>query len=750
MEYKLKLPQPAGVKGLSYQPTPVVMSDQALAAADRLTDRLMKAVKEEHKAGANTNKQIRIHQGMAEAGKQLSDLIIEPDGQLHGNYIWTLSSKTRSRLPFSRLQKRSTVALAHSPMSKRSYIALAEKVKEVSLEGGGGRRKQDDPRPPPPRRCVTKADIENEGDVTPCRATVLAVDFQRARIVVDADVHQLLEDMNAGKRQWMITEVEDDVTEERQISALIELSEKEVVSAQHLRVREIIVGSPNAVQLARTPLRWTQDEQWRSHLKSGLLHLKNNGSANSSQAQAIATAAMQSFTLWQGPPGTGKTRTLHSLVRLIIRCFNAVGPKVAKDLGFGQVLAIAGTNAAADNLLEGLIGSVRVVRVGHPATMRDDLRGSSLTAIAERSTSGKQALQLREVAAKLKARASELMAQGDDNESRSLVGKERKLLKEAMSLLMSSEREVLDEAQVVVCTCANAGHRIMKGRRFPVLLIDEASQITEPVALIGLVKGVECCVMAGDPQQLPPTVTSKIALNMGLGQTLFARLAKRGLAMELLDVQYRMHPAIADFPSRAFYAHRLTSGVSAADRPLPKGFDWPNPNVPVALVSCESAYSIGGTAKTASLESRSSSSGDTSYRNQTEADQVVRIILGLLSADDAVSLAVLTPYSGQVRLLAKQLSEHHPEALQRVTVASVDAYQGREADVVVFSVVRCNPEGNLGFVSDKRRLNVAITRPRRGLIIVGSPIMLQRDPTWKQWLTWVHCQGAVVPSNRSS
>jgi len=217
-----------------------------------------------------------------------------------------------------------------------------------------------------------------------------------------------------------------------------------------------------------------------------------------------------------------------------------------------------------------------------------------------------------------------------------------------------------------------------------------------------------------------------------------------------------MHPAIASFPSAHFYGGRLRDGVTAAAKPVPLGLAWPNPAVPVALLALEEGReeraavgkSGGGAASAAATTRGGGGGGDDdggSYRNLPEAAAALRAAHALLAGGDVASVAVLTPYRGQVRalehLLRTALAPHF-RGLD-ITVSSVDGYQGREADAVVFSTVRCNARGAIGFLADRRRLNVAITRPRRGLVVVGSPRTLRSSPDWAAFERWARAQGAV-------
>ncbi|EIE21783.1 P-loop containing nucleoside triphosphate hydrolase protein, partial [Coccomyxa subellipsoidea C-169] len=425
---------------------------------------------------------------------------------------------------------------------------------------------------------------------------------------------------------------------------------------------------------------------------------------NRSQQRAIATAMSSTFTLWQGPPGTGKTRTLLALLEILARISGT--PQRAAMMG--PILACADTNAATDNIVEGLLArGINVTRMGQPAKVRPFLCLLSLVLLLHAVAARRQPARVQSFCGLLSS----------------------KFIK-ANELVQAAGESVLRDSQVVCATCAGAGddQRLFTAR-YKMVIVDEATQATEPSNIIPLVRGAECVVMAGDPKQLPPTLQSQGALDAQLDRTLFDRLQESGLGPVLLDMQYRMHPLIAEFPSARFYQGKLKTGISAEERPLPQGLAWPNPGCPVMMVECETGLeersmtgSIGVTkAKSPAkpgAESAAAANTGSSYFNKQEAILAVR-------------------YASPPKPVAKPLEFYSVIMGVQVTVSSVDGYQGREADVIVFSAVRCNEMGSLGFVADPRRLNVAITRPRRGLVVVGSPNTLSSDGGWRGWVRWV-------------
>ncbi|KAI0077243.1 putative restrictase [Panus rudis PR-1116 ss-1] len=296
-------------------------------------------------------------------------------------------------------------------------------------------------------------------------------------------------------------------------------------------------------------------------------------------------------------------------------------------------------------------------------------------------------------------------------------------------LIKKAERR-LKEARIVFTTCSGAGLGLLRNANFDTILIDEASQITEPVALIPLVKECQTAVLVGDHVQLRPTVRP-MAKVLEFDQSLFERLwtgeTYPNMTRRMLEVQYRFCAEIGSFPSATFYDGRLQTGnpreTEIRQVLEPMSFPWPRRNgriFPVVFVPCAAEEDQGRSSKS----------------NQGQVD-LVKYILKMLRApseaarsDEATaSIAILTPYSRQVKLL----NDNIPSSAN-ATVSTIDGFQGRETDIEIFSTVRCNWENDIGFVEDKRRLNVAWTRPKFALIIVGDQRTLSSNEMWKKAL----------------
>ena len=425
-----------------------------------------------------------------------------------------------------------------------------------------------------------------------------------------------------------------------------------------------------------------------------------------SQAEAIETAVGQRLTMIQGPPGTGKTHTAVHLLSALI------------EMGRGPILACAESNVAVDNLLEGLLDlDVKAIRLGRPVKVRESLREATLDAQVSRHPKQDEIAFIREETEGMRSKLHDLKGKDKGLAHRDI----NKNYREIRELEQRITDDVLASAQVLCTTNIGAGHFTLANRKFSIVLIDEATQATEPSALVPIVKGARQLILVGDHRQLPPTVTSRSAEEGGLDIPLFERLLSNGLPAHMLTTQYRMHPTIREFPSSRFYENKLEDGCSSSDRPPVAGFLWPDWDKPVAFVPVHGSE----------IEEESGSSRS----NMDEAAIVVQVVNDLLAPGDLTpeDIGVISPYAGQVRLIRSMVGD----VIEGLEVKSVDGYQGREKEIIVLSTVRANDAGKVGFLSNYRRLNVALTRAKRGLIVIGDDRTLRNDPTWASWLDWI-------------
>lgn len=291
-------------------------------------------------------------------------------------------------------------------------------------------------------------------------------------------------------------------------------------------------------------------------------------------------------------------------------------------------------------------------------------------------------------------------------------------------LKKQSERELLEAADVICCTCVGAGDPRLSRIKFNSILIDESMQSTEPECMVPVVLGAKQLILVGDHCQLGPVVMCKKAAKAGLSQSLFERLVVLGIRPFRLEVQYRMHPELSQFPSNFFYEGSLQNGVRADERKLKNEFPWPQADRPMFFLVTQGQEEIAGSG--------------TSYLNRTEAANVEKITTRFLKCRvSPEQIGIITPYEGQRAYLVQYMQYQgslHSKLYQEIEIASVDAFQGREKDIIIMSCVRSNEHQGIGFLNDPRRLNVALTRAKYGIIIVGNPKVLSKQPLWNHLL----------------
>ncbi|KAG9394994.1 UPF1 [Carpediemonas membranifera] len=429
------------------------------------------------------------------------------------------------------------------------------------------------------------------------------------------------------------------------------------------------------------------------------VQLKGHGAPNlptlnASQMEAVRSVLTEPLALVQGPPGTGKTVTAATIVYYL----NQLEPDE-------QILVCAPSNVAVDQLCEKINATgVKVIRFCAKSREFVQTAVEPLTLhyhVQHVHDPSREELQ------RLQARKDEGGSLPDDQE-----GKLRKLR-------LGLERDILKTANVVAATCVSSGDTRLSKCRFKYVLIDESTQACEPEVLVPIVQGAEQLILVGDHSQLGPVIMCKAAARAGLSQSLYERLVLLGIKPHRLQVQYRMHPALSEFPSNTFYQGDLQNGVSVTERRLAASFPWPDADKPLTFVH------------TAGREELSASG--TSYLNRTEAVVIEQIVTRCLKCGIGPDqIGVITPYTGQRAFVGFQLQkgELHSSIYQDIEISSVDGFQGREKDVIILSCVRSNEHQGIGFLADPRRLNVALTRAKYGLIIVGNALVLSQQPLW--------------------
>ncbi len=486
-----------------------------------------------------------------------------------------------------------------------------------------------------------------------------------------------------------------DVTHRRMVAAVRAIAAP--VSGDAATLRKVLLGA-RAADPAPTPLA-ASIEFFASDL-------------DPSQREAVAVAMRaRDVALLHGPPGTGKTTTVVEVIRQAVHRGE-------------RVLACAPSNVAVDNLVERLgRAGLRVVRLGHPARILEAAREFTLDALVAASADQKVAKDIRR---DLDAQQRRLRRAGfaERREVRATVRSLRRELRDQEDATVAA---ILDGADVVLATTTGAADRLLDDRRFDLAVIDEAAQALEAACWIPIHKARRV-VLAGDHLQLAPTILSEAAARDGLARTLFLRLAENPLtapALAMLTTQYRMHASIMGWSSDAFYAGRL---VAAAHVRTHRLADLPGVETTADTVVPLLFLDTAGCGHDETQER-----DDASKANPGEAAIVKAHVQALLRAGVAAAdIGVITPYNAQVQLLREHFAAHDD-----LEVRTVDGFQGREKEAIVLSLVRSNAEGEVGFLADHRRLNVAVTRARRHCALVGDSATLARDPVLGGLLS--HC-----------
>ena len=445
-----------------------------------------------------------------------------------------------------------------------------------------------------------------------------------------------------------------------------------------------------------------------------------NPRLNASQQAAIDHAiAADDVAIIHGPPGTGKTTAVAELIR-----------RAAAD---GQkVLACAPSNLAVDNLVERLAKlRIRVVRLGHPARVLEELREYTLDFQAESHPEMKMVRKLFKDAEQLRDKSFKF------TRARPLPGAKREMRDEAKSMIADARRiedqiaaVILDGADVVCATLTGLDDNLIGDRRFEWCVIDEAGQATEATSWVPLTRA-ERVVLAGDPWQLPPTILSNEAQREGFGVSMLERLMKQQgeRLARMLTVQYRMNAAIGQFSSTEFYSGELQPDASVKDHvlaELPGIIESEFTIAPLEFVDTAGA----------GYDEEPEPDGE-SRHNAQEAEIVRRRVMSLQESGLAPrDIAVITPYAAQAKFLRGLID------IEGLEIDTVDGFQGREKEAVIISLVRSNPRGEIGFLNDVRRMNVALTRARRKLIVIGDSATIGGHDFYERLLKYFEASGA--------
>jgi len=482
-----------------------------------------------------------------------------------------------------------------------------------------------------------------------------------------------------------------------------------------------------------------------------------NKDLNQSQKEAVKRSLKaEDFSLIQGPPGTGKTMTAIEIIN------QAVKEKK-------EILATADSNVAVDNLVERLVNmGTEVLRLGHPIRVTPLLRKHTLDYKILEHPDYKEAEKLRDKAQDLLDQQDQYQHPGDslrrgmsddmikekaanDQGARGVKPSIMKdmakwleiqdeidgLFNRIEKLEQKAIKDLLESAEVICSTNSTAGSELLSDYDFELIVIDEATQSTEPASLIPFIKG-EKVVLIGDHKQLPPTILSQKASEQGLSKSMFERLYEiyGDEINSMLEIQYRMHDDIMDFSNHEFYEGNLKSSPEVADHTLKDlGYNIKgkkcftdkslDPAQPIVFID-----TIEMNAEERSLK------GSNSYDNPVEMEILLDIVDEALKSElKPEDIAVIAPYKDQVDLLKKHSN------IENLEINTVDGFQGREKEVVLISLVRSNNHNNIGFLRDLRRANVALTRAKRKLIVIGDSSTVAKNETYQNLIDYIKDRG---------
>lgn len=470
---------------------------------------------------------------------------------------------------------------------------------------------------------------------------------------------------------------------------------KQVIGAKNNRLaelRDIFHGTQPASTFSFHPLRFPWLNATQEEAVNKVLHAKD-------------------VAIVHGPPGTGKTTTLVEAVYETLHREN-------------QVLVCAQSNMAVDWISEKLVDrGVSVLRIGNPSRVNDKMLSFTYE---RRFESHPDYLQLWSIRKAIR----ELYARSRKGAEREAVRQKINSLKDrATELEIRINESLFSEARVIACTLVGSANRLLTGQKFGTLFIDEAAQALEAACWIPIRKA-DRVILAGDHCQLPPTVKAPEALRAGLGHTLMQTIVKnKPDTVSLLKLQYRMNDEIMRFSSEWFYGGMLQSAPEVKYRSI-LDFDTPIEWINTEGLDCNEEFI-----------------GENYGRiNKSEAELSIEQLKGYITKigrerflDERIDVGMISPYKAQVQYLRRLVRNDafFKPYRQAITINTVDGFQGQERDVILISLVRANEEGQIGFLNDLRRMNVAITRARMKLIILGDASTLTRHAFYKKLYTYI-------------
>jgi len=418
-----------------------------------------------------------------------------------------------------------------------------------------------------------------------------------------------------------------------------------------------------------------------------------------------------------GPPGTGKTTTLVQAI------------KALKIQDQQQILVVAPSNTAVDLLTEKLAGEgLNVLRIGNPARVSEQLMSLTLDGKLSGHPEMKQIKALKKQASEYKNMAHKYkrnFGKAEKEQRKALFDEAHKIMKEVGKIEEYMTEDLLGKADVITATLVGANHHTIRNRKFSIAVIDESGQALEPACWIPVLKA-DKIVLAGDHCQLSPTIKSNEAAKGGLNKTLLEKCVKQHPeAVVLLEEQYRMHESIMGYSSKVFYEDKLFANANVAAHLLFEG------DLPIEFIDtagCGFEEKLEGTSATNPEEAAFL------YRHLSQLTET----LVQHHAIDFPTIGIISPYKQQIQLLKDMMPDYSvlTDYVNCISVNTIDSFQGQERDVIYLCMTRSNPEGTIGFLSDIRRMNVAMTRARKKLVIIGDSATLSRLPFYADLIAY--------------
>ncbi|ELR68315.1 putative helicase [Fulvivirga imtechensis AK7] len=484
-------------------------------------------------------------------------------------------------------------------------------------------------------------------------------------------------------------------------------------------VKKLIKTSDERLNELKEILLAGREAQFRSHKPV------TSPGLNESQNKALnLVLSATDVAIIHGPPGTGKTTTL---IQAILETL-----KIEK-----QTLVCAPSNAAVD-LLADRLGEqgVNVLRIGHPARVTEETLGKTLDVRITKHPDYKNLKALRKQAEEYRSMGKKYkrhFGYAEREQRKRLLTEARALYDEADHLSFYITSDIIAKSQVIACTMVGANSAMLKGMHFNTVFMDEAAQALEPASWIPIIKA-DRVIFAGDHCQLPPTIKSFEAARNGLEITLFEKAIKQNQADVMLEEQYRMNMDIMNFSSRIFYKNRLVANQTVAHWKIFEG------DQTVEFIDTAGC----GFFEDVDPETMSSFNTEEAELLLRHFRQYIEEIKALEKFEEVESIGIIAPYKAQVSLLQDlvQQSNFDEQLVNKLTVNTVDSFQGQERDIIYITLVRSNEKGEIGFLANTRRMNVAITRARKKLVIIGDSATIGQNEFYSAFLDYVNEIGA--------